>query len=124
MKYYIAIDANETGKILEKYLFSGDLNGLRTFSERMKQTIANMDEYLKSKDCSVFMAGGDNVMAEINENNVLEIIEYIKDINQTQKLRFSVGIGGNSAQSYLALKYAKVNGIFAVKFLGDKFEEV
>ena len=119
---FISIDANETGKSLEKIIFAEDHAGLRAFSDKMKQMVYDLESYLKDRGASVYMAGGDNVLAEIPEDLIPEIIAYTRNLNQTQNMRFSVGVGRSAAQSYMALKYAKVNDIFGAKYFGESFE--
>ncbi len=104
---YIAIDGNSIGKFIEKLILSNRLAELSEFSNQMNSTIQYLCNAIESRNGNVYMAGGDNILAEIQESHIYEIINIVKEINNTNAYKFSVGISENLIDTYLALKYAK-----------------
>lgn len=120
-KIYVAIDGNEIGKIIEKYLLCGDTETLSKFSSTLTNCILRISSFIKNNNGELIMAGGDNVLACLPEDVFLILKEFI--INDTKDVIFSFSIGTSTEPlgSYLALKYAKANHLFSVRFEDNKF---
>jgi GTP cyclohydrolase III len=122
--FFIAIDANEIGKKIEKYILNEQHEELEKFSNEMVKSVADTKNYILNHGGKVFMAGGDNVLAEIPADIVTVILDYVRTLNMNAGYNFSVGVGIGSSGAYVALKYAKVNGLFAAKYEKDSFQEI
>jgi GTP cyclohydrolase III len=123
-EFFIAIDANEIGKKIEKYILNEQLEELEKFSNQMLNSIYDIKEFIHTHNGKVIMAGGDNILAKISIDDVPSILDYVSNLNTNYDYKFSTGIGVGSAGAYVALKYAKVNNLFAVKYETDKFIEI
>ena len=111
---YVSIDGNNIGRELERLMLGERLEELKIFSETMLQTISKIVRHVEEIGGEVIMAGGDNVLARMSESNANELSRWVAKL-KTDKISFSVGIGNNVKMAYLALKYAKVNGIDSFK---------
>ena len=103
---YISIDGNNIGKVLEKYILCNHLEALKAFSGDLSQKIDKIRRLILCNDGTVFLAGGDNVLASVNSAIIPTIIAEVYAI-ESEDIRFSIGIGESAVSAYLALKYAK-----------------
>ena len=122
-RWFVAIDGNEIGKIIEKYILCEDLKRLSKFSRCMNECITTIDLFIKKNDGKVIMSGGDNILACVSEQNINFIKEHIKKYNDEFEFKFAMGAGTSLVEAYLALKYAKVNQLFSVCFEDGEFYE-
>ncbi len=120
-KCYISVDADEIGKKIEKYILVGDNDGLNKFSKALTNAVQKIEAYFKEKGCYIIMSGGDNVLAEASREVVDDLVRCVRDVERPENTRFSVGIGSNTTNAYVALKYAKANAVYAVSYSGDEF---
>ena len=121
---YISIDANEIGKKLERYILNGNLSGLELFSNSLSVNVGIIKQRILDLGGHVYMAGGDNILAEIQYGKISEVVNLIDEMNQEESYRFSIGVGDTPANAYIAIKYAKVNELFAIKFANDGFSNL
>ena len=111
---YVSIDGNNIGRELERLMLGERLEELKVFSETMLLIISKIAQHVEKLGGEVIMAGGDNVLARMSESDANELSKWVSKM-RTDKISFSVGIGDNVKMAYLALKYAKVNGIDSFK---------
>lgn len=120
MTIYVAVDGNETGKHLEKYLLSNDLEMIRTLSSELNLQIERLRSFLAGAGGEILMCGGDNILAAVDDSIFMEIREMIPKL-QEGEVHFSTGIGTSIRNAYLALKYAKALHAYEMSFDGEAF---
>lgn len=103
---YLAVDGNNIGKMLEKYILLNDFCELSSFSQKISNKVKLLVQIVKNHSGEVLLAGGDNVLAKIDAENVNSILEKINQL-QENDLQFAVGLGETAINAYLALKYSK-----------------
>lgn len=108
-KFFIAVDGDSIGKILEKHILSGDMKELSSFSQSLQQDIDYISDGLLRLNGEIYMKGGDNLLGLIDASSVSVAISVVCEMNQKRNYHFSIGIASNSAESFIALKYAKLN---------------
>lgn len=121
---YVSLDANLIGKKIEKFILGEELEELAVFSKRLSETVNMIEKSILSMGGQVYMAAGDNVLAKISRENLEELVTVWKDNIPTELFSFSVGIGDTAVEAYLAIKYAKVSGYFAVICRNKCFERL
>lgn len=122
-KIYVAIDGNEIGKIIEKYLFCENLEELSKFSTTMNDCIIKIGLFIEKNKGILIMSGGDNILAGLPEDAFPSLKKYISKCSQNTNFSFSIGISTYPLGSYFALKYAKANHLYCVKFADGIFSE-
>lgn len=105
-KSFISIDCNNTGRIMESYLLRNDVIGLRAYSLRLNNIIGIVTAKLETLGGEIYLSGGDNVLALINDDYISEIDMFINEFSEPE-ICFSIGLGADAVSAYLALKYAK-----------------
>ena len=120
-KIYVAIDGNDIGRIIEKYLLCENLEELSNFSKDMNGAILNISRFIENNNGMLIMSGGDNILACLPEGIYPELKRYISRYNENIAFKFSVGVSKYPLGSYLALKYAKANKVYSIKFDDGKF---
>lgn len=118
---YVAIDGNEIGKIIEKYLFCDELEELSKFSSTMNDIIFKIGAFVENNEGVLVMSGGDNIFACIPEGIYPTLKNFISKCNENNIFKFSIGVSTYSLGAYLALKYAKANHLYSVKYDEGKF---
>ena len=112
------------GRKIEKYILDEELEELSVFSRQLSVTVNRIEDSVLSMGGRVYMAAGDNVLAKISRENVEELVISWKSMMPEKLFTFSVGIGNTPAEAYLAIKYAKVCGRFAVFYRDGGFETI
>lgn len=107
---YIAIDGDNIGKKLEKYILNENMNKLNEISLYISNRIANIEKLIINFEGQVFMSGGDNILALIPDSSINDFIAHINNINKLNDIKFSVGYSSQIKSTYFALKYAKSIG--------------
>ena len=123
-KVFISIDANDTGKILERFIFDEDLAGLRQFSSYLVSAINDLKEIILNCNGSVYMVGGDNILADVPVEDKEKLLQSIKTICFKKEIVFAVGVGDSAINSYLAIKYAKATKKQLVECKNNTFSEI
>ena len=103
---YLAIDGNRTGAQLERYILGNDMDGLHNFSNMISVYLGSLMEYIEQNSGTVYMAGGDNLLAKINSSFVLDIYDMLASALE-HGFAFSMAVGESPIDTYLGLKYAK-----------------
>ena len=105
-KTFISIDCNNTGRIIESYLLRNDVIGLRAYNLKLNNIIDIVSSKIENLGGIIYLSGGDNVLALINDDVVFEISLFIDELSESE-ICFSVGLGSDAVSAYIALKYAK-----------------
>ncbi len=106
---FVAIDGDKIGKRLEQYIVQEELVNLSSLSKDILEYVQAFKELVvKKHHGSVYMAGGDNLFAELTD-----VDKFLEDFFNYPKgnYHFSVGIGEKAVLAYLALKVAKTSAI-------------
>ena len=106
---YISIDGNNIGKVLEKYILCNHLEALKAFSGDLSQKIDKIRQLILCKNGTVFLAGGDNILASVDSAIIPTVISIVYAF-ESEDIKFSIGMGESAVSAYLALKYAKATG--------------
>lgn len=106
---FLSIDGDRIGKILEQHILEEDLEKLSEFSKSIKNDINDFIDIIKKNNGYVYMDGGDNLFASIEDSYIEKITTYVKEKNKINQYTFSIGLAKNISDTYLALKYAKSN---------------
>lgn len=106
---FVSIDGDRIGKILEQYILNEQLKELSDFSKSIKKDISDFVEIIQKNGGEIYMDGGDNLFAFIENDYINNIVKYVKKKNINNKYTFSIGVGNSVSDTYLALKYAKSN---------------
>ena len=122
-KIYVAIDGNEIGKIIEKYLLCENLEELSKFSTTMNDCVLKISLFIEKNNGTLIMSGGDNIFACLPEDVFPILKKYINKHSENAVFSFSIGVSTYPLGSYLALKYAKANHLNSVKFDDGKFSK-
>lgn len=108
---FLSIDGDRIGRILEQYILDENLEKLSEFSKNIKKDINDFINIIKENSGYIYMDGGDNLIASIEYFYINKIATYVKNKNKNNQYTFSVGVGQSVSDTYLALKYAKTNGL-------------
>ncbi len=104
--YYISIDCNNTGRIIESYLLNNNLPALRRYNLKLNKAIDNLSRRIEEVGGIIHLSGGDNILAQIGEESIQKIILYVDEYTEPE-IQFSIGLGEDAVSAYIALKYAK-----------------
>ena len=104
---YIAIDGDDIGSKLEKFILENDETKISFFSVLVNTCLENIKEFFTENNLRIILNGGDSLLCE-GKIDVDEFRSFLK--NESNEVCFSVGFGGSIRESYLALKYAKSFG--------------
>ena len=117
MVWFIAIDGDDVGKILEKYILLNDILAIREISSRIESILEQFENKLNSafkddREYSIILHGGDNVLFSVSDGNLKRALWLISNYFFSSKLVFtvSVGVAMSPRDSYVALKFAKSIG--------------
>ena len=104
----ISIDGNSIGKKLESFIFSNNMDGLKDFSNSITEYIENISQTIIKCNGKIYMAGGDNILAWVDDSKLSMALENIQKISPPANTIFSIGLGSSAQLSYLALAHRKV----------------
>ncbi len=104
----ISIDGNSIGKKIESYILSSDLDGLKKFSNSITEYIENISLVIIKSNGKIYMAGGDNILAWIDDSKLSTVLAKIQEISPPVNTIFSIGLGRSAQLSYMALAHRKV----------------
>ena len=102
----ISIDCNNTGRLIEAYLLRNDMVGLRDYNLKLNDIISIITKRIERCGGIIYLSGGDNILAFVRKENIPEIIHCVNKYTESE-IQFSIGIGTDAVDAYLALKYAK-----------------
>ena len=107
MVYFIAIDGDNIGNQIMRFIIENKKNKLKSFSEEVKIYFNDLMKIYKDLGAEIIFCGGDSLLIQVNQ-------DYNKYLNQTIKplndFTVSIGIGKNLSETYISLRYAKAAG--------------
>ena len=105
---YVYIDGDDIGLEIEKSFMENDEASLKQINEDMNSIAKKMSSYFIDAGFSVLFLGADGIICKGDSINIKELSSYIKEISS--KFTFSIGVGNNLRDAFLALRYAKSIG--------------
>ena len=103
----ISIDGNSIGKKLEKYILAEKLDELADFSKSISDYLILLKGIIEGHAGKVFMCGGDNILASIDDEKSDAIINEIIKIKPPWDSTFSIGCGNTASLAFLAMARRK-----------------
>lgn len=106
---FYGLDGDKIESAIEERLIKGDIDELRTLSERITYTLEEIMQKVIDKGGKVIYCAGDNILfyGKFSNQWCEEMIDLFR-IRTGQTA--SIGIGSTTAEFYLALKLAKSFG--------------
>lgn len=106
---YFGLDGDSIGRIVESYLIQNDIEELESFSRKIVSAIEQIRDLAEGKGACVIFCTGDSILfyGDIDASFGSEMVEIFK--RETGRTG-SVGVGTNTAFTYLGLKLAKSRG--------------
>ena len=106
---FYGLDGDRIESAIEACLIKGEVDVLRSFSERITSTLEEIMQKVIDKGGKVIYCAGDNILFHGQFSN--RWCEEMIDLFQTRTGQTaSLGIGNTTAEFYLALKLAKSLG--------------
>lgn len=108
-KYYYGIDGDSIGRVIESFLITNQVEKVREFSKEMSLALESIRNEIIEDGGEIIFYGGDSILFYgIFEESYGEKI--LKKFNDLTGRTASMGIGENTANTYLGLKIAKSRG--------------
>lgn len=106
---YIGLDGDSIGRVIESLLIQNKIKELKLFSTSVVSSLEKIQLLAQKKGAEILFCTGDSILLygdldDFFANHILEI--FRKETNRTA----SIGIGSNTAFTYLGLKLAKSRG--------------
>jgi hypothetical protein len=121
--FFVAIDGDLVGRKIEKLIISNKLDELIEYSHSINKSVDSIRLVADSVGGKTYLQGGDSLLVEVKSYQ--SFIEKLIEIHSGLVATFSVGIGKNVVEAYLALKFAKSAGrglIILVEVVNGEFE--
>lgn len=120
---YTYIDGDNIGLEIETSFLENDENTLIAVNGLVKQSILLITEFLIEKEQIIIFSGADGIICKGESLDVSEVLDFIR-LN-VKKITFSIGIGMNLKDCYIALRYAKAsNKNIGVSYLNNSFKVI
>lgn len=120
--YFLALDGDNIGRKIEFYILSNKIESLQDFSKKYKNSMLWLEKSLADILCGqIIFSGGDSLLAKLPSNSFdLACVQKLCILFESKSdSTLSIGIGKTVAQSYFALKFAKVSGKKCIKFFDE-----
>lgn len=105
---YIALDGDDVGRHIEKYLIENKERDVAELSEQITKTVQEITVYLQRIGFEIIFSAGDSILCKGKSIDIRKLSYYLASKNKI--CTFSVGIGNTLEKTYVALKYAKSDG--------------
>ncbi len=108
---YITIDGDDVGRKITACYISNDEEKLRAISKSLENSTGSISNLLMSRGFNILFCAADGVVASIDDMSI-DFLELFKSINHLapEGISFSVGVGSNLRETYIALLAAKSSG--------------
>jgi GTP cyclohydrolase III len=103
--WFVALDGDQVGRRIEKLILSAKLSELSSYSKSVLDAIKTLESILLKAGGQVYITGGDNLLAEVTDIDLF--LSNFISLRDELVCSFCVGIGKDSIEAYLALKFAK-----------------
>lgn len=105
---YAYIDGDDIGLKIENSFMNNDEDSLRTINNHVKKAVADICSKLRNEGHEIIFGGADGIICKKDHIRVKDLLYYVRGCSE--EIKFSIGVGKNLRDSYLALRYAKSNG--------------
>ncbi len=105
---YLYIDGDNIGLKIEQSFFNNDEAELNKTNLKVINTVSEITSYLKEINHQIIFSGADGIIAKGKEVDITKLLNFTRDLNTD--ITFSIGIGNNLNNCYVALRYAKSSG--------------
>ncbi|MCS3797148.1 mCpol domain-containing protein [Niastella sp. OAS944] len=105
---YIYIDGDNIGLKIEQSFLNNDEEKLSITNLEVINAVSQISSYLGNKKQQIIFAGADGIIAKGQELEICELLQFVRNVQPS--LTFSIGIGVNLKDCYMALRYAKSFG--------------
>jgi len=106
--YYVYIDGDDIGLGIERSFMENDEASLTQINQDMNNITKVVADYLVNAGFSMLFLGADGVICKGENINIAELSAFIK--KTSTRVTFSIGVGSNLRDAFLALRYAKSIG--------------
>jgi minimal CRISPR polymerase domain len=106
--YYVGIDGDNVGSVLERLLILEQIAELHAFSGHMTELVSKLANAFSAAGGQIIFQGGDGLFAVFDSEVSRPPIEEL--VIAQKLITFSVGSGTTVREAYLALKIAKAQG--------------
>lgn len=113
------IDGDDIGLRIENCFMNNDVDRLSKINNEIKSLIDNMTASLQENGYKVIFGGADGIIVSKDRIEVDELLAFVRGF--TNNFTFSIGVGEELKESYIALRYAKSNGKDIAAFYDSKF---
>lgn len=104
---YAYIDGDNIGLLIEKSFMDNNERKLQEVNNNVRKIVKSITFFLKEQKLDIIFSGADGVICKGENIDGIVLHNYIKSISK--KITFSIGIGNNLREAFLALRYAKSN---------------
>ena len=108
LMYYVYIDGDDIGLGIERSFMENDEASLSQINKDMNSITKGISDYLVDVGFSILFLGADGVICKGENINITDLSAFIKETSN--KFTFSIGVGNNLRNAFLALRYAKAIG--------------
>lgn len=105
---YLYIDGDNIGLKIEQSFLNNNEAELNKTNLKVITAISDISAHLKKISHQIIFAGADGIITKGNEIDIITLLNFTRDLNTD--LTFSIGIGNNLKNCYVALRYAKSSG--------------
>lgn len=125
--FFVALDGDLIGRKLEELIITNKLNELIEYSYLVNKSVADIRSTCDDLGGKTYLQGGDSLLVELP--NYKDFIDNFISGQKQRAISFSIGIGKDAVQAYLALKFAKSKGrgsiiLIEVKDSNFEFREI
>ncbi|MFC4033745.1 mCpol domain-containing protein [Streptomyces polygonati] len=108
---YAIIDGDDVGVKIEAHILANDVESFKKTSALITQSIESLVSELEiTPGIDVISHGGDSILARVESSQTATISEILSAKQKPGQFTFSVGIGEDLRQSFIALRMAKSSG--------------
>lgn len=106
--YFVYIDGDDIGLGIERSFMENDEVSLSLINKDMNNITRLVSDFLVNVGFSVLFLGADGIICKGENINIVDLSAFIK--KTSHGFTFSIGVGGNLRDAFLALRYAKSIG--------------
>lgn len=109
--WFLALDGDDVGRRLEKYMLMNDACSLKNFSSEFEDVVAVLIKKVSSiPDLEILLSGGDSILIQMGKSSIEHVLVVVENSLQDCQFTFSGGYGPSMRSAYLSLKLAKSKG--------------
>lgn len=115
------IDGDNIGLRIETSFLENDERSLIAVNEMVKYSIETITDFLIYHNQSIIFSGADGIICKGQHLDINNLIDFIR--TTISEISFSIGVGKNLKDCYVALRYAKAKQKnIGVEYFKGEFE--